>query len=90
MVFLTVKFVKSIDAKLENTTIFGGAADKTPVVVLGGSGLGKSALMANWVVRWQENHPSELVIAHYIGCSALSTDLGRLLQVRSCYIPRAC
>lgn len=40
----------------------------------------QSAFMCNWAAQYRDSHPSALVIAHYIGSSALSTDLGRLLQ----------
>jgi hypothetical protein len=46
----------------------------TPLLVLGESGIGKSALLANWTKRYREHHPEDLVIAHYIGCSPNSTN----------------
>lgn len=36
--------------------------------------------MCNWTVQYRESHPTTLVVAHYIGSTPQSTDLGRLLQ----------
>src|ERR1019366_9628450 len=36
------------------------AGDGPPLVVLGASGGGKSALLANWTHRWSERHPAVL------------------------------
>ncbi|KAH3745330.1 Tetratricopeptide repeat protein [Pelomyxa schiedti] len=52
----------------------------TPIVIVGDSGSGKSALVCNFVVRYQNENPDAFVVAHYIGCSGLSTDLGRMLH----------
>jgi tetratricopeptide (TPR) repeat protein len=52
-----------------------------PIVVVADSGLGKSALMANWMVQFAGGDDGRhLVISNYIGCTAASTDLGRLLR----------
>eukprot|EP01130_Rhizamoeba_saxonica_P006997 TRINITY_DN2803_c0_g1_i3.p1 TRINITY_DN2803_c0_g1~~TRINITY_DN2803_c0_g1_i3.p1 ORF type:complete len:1483 (+),score=328.80 TRINITY_DN2803_c0_g1_i3:163-4611(+) len=51
-----------------------------PCVVVGPSGLGKSALMSNWCTNWQYENPQKYILSHFIGCSSVSTDLGRLLQ----------
>jgi nephrocystin-3 len=51
-----------------------------PLVILGESGCGKSALIANWAERYQETHPGICVIQHYIGSSAKSTDYVALLH----------
>ena len=50
------------------------AGNGPPLVVLGDSGSGKSALLANWILRYREAHPDELVLAHFIGASPASTD----------------
>ncbi|KAH3766478.1 tetratricopeptide repeat protein [Pelomyxa schiedti] len=52
----------------------------SPIVIVGNSGSGKSALVCNYVVRYENEHPESFVLAHYIGCSGLSTDLGRMLH----------
>jgi len=51
-----------------------------PMVIIGNSGSGKSALVCNWAVQYRESHPAELVITHYIGSTAASTNLGRMIQ----------
>lgn len=45
-----------------------------PVCVTGEPGAGKSALLANWAARWRESHPDDLVIEHYVGGTAASSD----------------
>lgn len=42
-------------------------------LTFGKSGIGKSALLANWSKRYKEHHPEDLVFTHYIGCSPAST-----------------
>ena len=43
------------------------SGDETPLVLLGDSGSGKSALLANWVERWRKAHPKDFIFQHYIG-----------------------
>lgn len=38
--------------------------DGLPLVILGESGIGKSALLANWALRYRAQHPEDLVITH--------------------------
>jgi len=38
-----------------------------PQVLLGESGSGKSALLANWVEHWRKAHPRDFIFQHYIG-----------------------
>jgi nephrocystin-3 len=45
-----------------------------PLVVLGESGSGKSALLANWCFRFREKHPDTFLLSHFIGSSMDSTD----------------
>jgi tetratricopeptide (TPR) repeat protein len=54
--------------------------DEQPLVVLGESGLGKSALLANWALAHREKHPGELVILHFIGASPSSSDWRAMLK----------
>ncbi|MDF0673940.1 MAG: DUF4062 domain-containing protein [Nitrospira sp.] len=54
--------------------------DSGPLVLLGDSGGGKSALLANWVGRWREQHPQDLIIQHYIGSTPDSADHWRLMR----------
>ena len=45
-----------------------------PVVLTGDSGLGKSALLANWAADYQAAaHPDAFVLCHFIGATAQST-----------------
>jgi nephrocystin-3 len=51
-----------------------------PLVILGESGSGKSALLANWVIRYRKANPSAFIIQHYIGGSAYSADWAAMLR----------
>jgi len=51
-----------------------------PLVVLGTSGVGKSALLANWAKQYQKKHPADAVVMHFIGASAQSTDWAAMLN----------
>lgn len=55
-------------------------ADGPPLVVLGESGSGKSALLANWALRHRLDHPGTLVLMHFVGASQTSTDLCSMLR----------
>ena len=50
------------------------------VGVFGGSGLGKSALLANWVERRRRSHPSEVIIPHFVGATAQSAGWDQMLR----------
>lgn len=50
------------------------------LAVLGPSGSGKSALVSNWVMQFRRLNPDRMIIAHFIGSTASSTDLGRMLH----------
>lgn len=56
------------------------AGDDPPLVLLGESGSGKSALIANWAKRCREKHPYDLMVLHFIGSTPDSTDYVRLLR----------
>jgi tetratricopeptide (TPR) repeat protein len=49
-----------------------------PLVVLGESGGGKSALLANWVLG--RHGREEVLVAHFVGASAASTDWAAMLR----------
>jgi len=57
-----------------------GAGDGPPLVILGESGSGKSALLANWALRYRREHPDTLVLMHFIGSSPYSTDWAAMLR----------
>ena len=40
-----------------------------PLVVVGESGAGKSALLANWALQYRAEHPEELVLVHFVGAT---------------------
>ena len=51
-----------------------------PLAVLGESGSGKSALLANWAIQYQAEHPKELVLIHFIGATTSSVDWAAMLR----------
>lgn len=51
-----------------------------PLVITGESGCGKSALLAEWTVRWRADHPDDLTIQHYIGSTPDSADWRGLVR----------
>ena len=55
-------------------------ADGRGLVVLGESGGGKSALLANWASQWSQAHPGDFVFQHFIGSSPMSA--GHLALMR--------
>ncbi|MBN2131662.1 MAG: DUF4062 domain-containing protein [Sedimentisphaerales bacterium] len=56
-----------------------GGGDQ-PLVVLGESGSGKSALLANWAAGYRRAHPDAFVLEHYIGATPGSADWAALLR----------
>ncbi len=54
------------------------SASPRPILVRGGSGGGKSALLANWLGRWSQTHPETAVILHHLGCGADAADPVRI------------
>jgi hypothetical protein len=57
----------------------GGHGDQ-PLVILGESGSGKSALLANWAERRRAAHPDEAVLVHFIGATPYSSDWAAMLR----------
>jgi tetratricopeptide (TPR) repeat protein len=56
------------------------AADGPPLVITGESGAGKSALLANWALKYREANPNTAVIQHFAGASPVSTDAAAMLR----------
>jgi tetratricopeptide (TPR) repeat protein len=56
------------------------AGDGPPLVVLGDSGSGKTALLANWVRGFRATHGGEFVIQHFIGATSASADWMAMLR----------
>jgi hypothetical protein len=52
----------------------GDAGPGVGLMVLGESGSGKSALLANWLHRYRAAHPDEVVLYHAIGATPQSAD----------------
>ncbi len=55
------------------------AGEGGPLLLLGDSGSGKSALLANWLAHWSKEHPKDFIVQHYIGGTADSADHWRLI-----------
>lgn len=51
-----------------------------PLVVVGESGAGKSALLANWALNYRKLHPNEFVLMHFIGSSSRSVEWEAMLR----------
>lgn len=51
-----------------------------PLLLLGDSGSGKSALVANWVEHWQQLQPNDYIFQHYIGGTNDSSDHWKLIK----------
>ena len=56
------------------------AGNGPPLVVLGESGLGKSALLANWAISYRDAHPGELLLMHFIGATPASADWAAMVR----------
>jgi nephrocystin-3 len=54
--------------------------DGPPLVVLGESGSGKTALLANWERGYRATHKGELTIQHFIGATPASADWMAMLR----------
>ncbi len=66
----------------------------SPLVVLGESGSGKSALLANWALQRRERERDEVLLTHFVGATPESGEIGLLLRrlagelKRRCELPR--
>ena len=54
--------------------------ESPPLVIIGDSGSGKSALLANWALQYRGKHPDEILIMHFIGSSPQSTNWMAMLR----------
>ena len=54
--------------------------DDKPLVVIGESGSGKSALLANWASGYRRANPDAFVLEHYIGATPGSSDWAAMLR----------
>ncbi len=51
-----------------------------PLVILGESGSGKSALLANWAAQYRAAHPGSLILMHFVGATPFSADWAAILR----------
>ncbi|MGR3177956.1 MAG: tetratricopeptide repeat protein [Candidatus Anammoxibacter sp.] len=54
--------------------------DGPPLVLMGESGSGKSALIANWVEKYRKKHPDDFMVSRFIGGTPDSADYVNLLR----------
>ncbi|MBK6965759.1 MAG: DUF4062 domain-containing protein [Bacteroidales bacterium] len=54
-------------------------SDGKPVVLFWDSGIGKSALIANWVEHWKKSHPDDFIFEHFIGGTSDSSDYMKII-----------
>jgi tetratricopeptide (TPR) repeat protein len=54
--------------------------DGEPLVLLGESGSGKSALLANWALNYRRDHPDEPLLVHFIGATPYSADWAAIVR----------
>jgi tetratricopeptide (TPR) repeat protein len=66
------------------------AGDGAPLVLLGDSGSGKSALLANWLYHWRGAHPNDFIFQHYIGSTPGGAEHWRLMTRLTAEIKRWC
>lgn len=50
------------------------------LTVVGEAGSGKSALLANWAMRYRASHPDDFVLMHFIGATPESSDWAAMLR----------
>eukprot|EP00741_Cyanophora_paradoxa_P004298 tig00000792_g4172.t1 len=50
------------------------------MLVVGTSGCGKSAMLANWAHSWQERQPGDVTLVHFVGGSQQSSRLANLMR----------
>jgi len=55
-------------------------SDKQPLVIVGESGAGKSALLSKWALEYKKNHPENLLIMHFIGATPYSSEWVSMLR----------
>lgn len=67
-------------AELAAISAYLDSDDRQPLVIAGGGGTGKSALLAEAVRRAQLDHPDEPVVYRFIGATASSSNAGSLLH----------
>ena len=56
------------------------AGSGPPLAVLGASGAGKSALLANWLQKYRRAHPHDVALVHFVGATPHSADGSAMLR----------
>ncbi|XP_022091330.1 uncharacterized protein LOC110979639 [Acanthaster planci] len=74
------EYIQQINAYVQKATRSGEDFVNTPFVILGESGSGKSALVANWTRQFEEENPGIFLFMHFIGSSAESASHLNLLR----------
>jgi tetratricopeptide (TPR) repeat protein len=54
--------------------------DGKPLVLVGPSGSGKSALLANWGVDYRKRHPDRMLFLHFVGATRQSADWAAMVR----------
>ena len=79
-------YIRQIDAFVQQQTPDRAGQERdvvpanVPLIILGESGSGKSALVANWTHQFQEAHPEAFLFLHFIGSSSESASHLNLLR----------
>ena len=55
-------------------------SEEPPLVILGESGSGKSALLSNWALEYRKAHPEDLLVMQFIGATPRSTDWAAMVR----------
>ena len=55
-------------------------SEDPPLVITGNSGLGKSALLANWIIQYQRANPDTYILYHFTGGAPDSTDYVQIVR----------
>jgi tetratricopeptide (TPR) repeat protein len=53
---------------------------ESPLLISGEAGFGKSALLANWALRYRKQNPNDFLLMHFIGATPASTDWMAMLR----------
>ena len=65
---------------IQRGVVGGGRGEGGLLAILGPSGSGKSALLANWALRYRPAHPDEYIFLHFLGSTPASAGYDDLLR----------
>jgi tetratricopeptide (TPR) repeat protein len=74
------KFYVSRQEYFDRLDAHADGRDDQPLVILGESGGGKSALLANWAARYRQAHADVFALEHYIGATSDSANWAAMLR----------